>query len=163
MIKLVDFSWARPGGAAIKAAGFDGVLRYVPLPGDGGKGLTSGEIADYRENGLAIGLVFESAAQRPLDGHGAGVEDAQQCERAVGDLGFPATLPIYFAVDWDAQEDQLDDIDDYLRGAASVLGPARIGVYGSFRVVEHCREAGTAAWYWQSLAWSGGKDRKSVV
>jgi hypothetical protein len=155
----VDFSWARPGGAAIRAAGFEFVVRYCPYPGDQGKGLTREEIADYRANGLAIAMVFESTAGRAAstNGYANGAEDAQQCEESVAALRFPSHLPIYFAVDFDAQPSQLPAIDDYLQGAASVLGLGRVGVYGSYRVVAHCHAAGTAAWFWQALAWSGGR------
>lgn len=152
----VDFSWARPGGAAIKAAGFGFVLRYVPYPGDGGKGLVDAEIADYRANGLGIGLVFESTAQRPLDGHDAGVIDGLSSGMASAAFGFPAGRPVYFACDFDAQPAQFPAIDQYLTGVASVLGHDRVGIYGSYALLAHCQTAGTAAWFWQTTAWSGG-------
>jgi hypothetical protein len=38
-----------------------------------------------------------------------------------------------------------------------VLGPGRVGVYGSYATVAHCAAAGTAAWFWQTYAWSGGR------
>lgn len=156
MTRGVDFSWARPGGAAIKAAGFGFVLRYVPYPGDGGKGLTVAEIADYRANGLDIGLVFESTAERPLAGWSAGRADALQCDRSLLSLNAPGDLPIYFAVDFDAQSSQFDAIAAYLRGAQQVLGLMRVGVYGSYAVIEDAHTLGSAAWFWQALAWSGG-------
>ena len=153
----VDYSWARPGGAAIREAGFEFAMRYVPYPGDGGKGLGAEEIADLRANGLAFGLVFESAAGRMFDGYPAGAEDAQQSEASVTTIGFPVSLPIYFACDVDTWPEMLALIDDYLQGCASVLGAGRVGVYGEFDVVEHCHEAGTATWFWQTYAWSGGQ------
>lgn len=155
-MKGIDYSWARPGGAAIKAAGFEFVMRYVPYPGDGGKGLDAAEAADLRANGLAIGLVFESTAGRMLGAWDAGVEDAHTCAAAIEYLGFPV-LPIYFACDFDAQPDQYPALDKYLAGAQRVLGMNRVGVYGSYDVVEHCRDAGTAPWSWQTYAWSGGR------
>ena len=156
-MRAVDFSWARPGGAAIKAAGFDAVIRYVPYPGDGGKGLTREEIEDYRATDLGIALVFESTAARALDNWLGGIQDAKQCETSVAALGFPDDLPIYFAVDFDAQESDFGAIDMYLLGAAAVLGSGRVGVYGSYTVIEHCAETEFAKWFWQALAWSGGR------
>ncbi len=154
-MKGVDYSFARPGAAAIKAAGYDFVLRYVPYPGDGGKGLDAAELADLRANGLAVGLVFESTAERHLGGFNAGVADAWQCNRSILDLNFPDRLPVYFAVDFDAQPSHWPLIDAYQAGAISVLGLPRVGIYGSYSVVEHAHEANTAAWYWQCRAWSG--------
>ena len=152
----IDYSWARPGGAAIKAAGFDFVARYVPYPGDTGKGLDVAELADLRANGLGVGLVFESTANRALEGFTVGIADALTCLHAVKALGFPDSRPIYFAVDFDAQPGQYSVIDAYLQGAASVMGFSRIGVYGSYNVVKHCADYGTARWFWQAKAWSGG-------
>lgn len=68
----------------------------------------------------------------------------------------PSDRPIYFSVDWDAGSGDWADIDAALRGAASVIGAARVGVYGSYLTVEHCRRVGTARWFWQTYAWSNG-------
>ena len=155
-MKGIDYSWARPGGAAIKAAGFDFVMRYVPYPGDGGKGLTVEEIADLRANGLSIGLVFESTAGRALDGYEAGIADAQQVTRSILALDFPQNLPIFFAVDFDAQSSDMPGIKYYLDGVAYVLGYGRVGVYSSYRVIGHCYDISKATWYWQTYAWSDG-------
>lgn len=157
-MKGVDFSWSRPGGAAIAAAGYEFVLRYVPYPGDSGKGLTLAEVADYRAHGLSIGLVFESTAGRMFDGYPAGQWDAKQCQQSGAQLGFPKLLPFYFACDVDTTPDQLAYVDDYLRGCASVLGKQLTGVYGEYDVIEHCLNVSDTARYgWQTYAWSGGK------
>ena len=153
----VDYSWARPGGAALKAAGKSFAMRYVPYQGDGGKGLKADELADLQANGIAVGLVFESTAGRMLEGYGAGVTDATVSLAAAAMLGFPKDRPIYFACDFDTIPVQLAMIDDYLRGAASVLGIERVGVYGEYDVVDHCLALGTARWFWQTYAWSGGR------
>lgn len=154
----IDYSWARPGGAAIKAAGFDFAMRYVPYPGDGGKGLTTAELADLQANGLSVGLVFESTGDRMKEGEQAGREDAATCLAAQMALGWPNDRPFYFAVDWDARsQNDLTQIDAYLRGAASVLGAERVGVYGGYYVLDHCAKAQTARWYWQTYAWSQGQ------
>ena len=155
-MKGIDYSWSRPGGAAIKAAGFEFVMRYVPYFGDGGKGLTVPELADLRANGLPVGLVFESTAARHLEGFAAGMMDARTAIDGIAGLGLPSNRPIYFAVDFYAQPDQMRAIDDYQSGAASILGIERVGVYGSYAVIDHCHKAGTAAWFWQTYAWSRG-------
>ncbi len=156
-MKGIDFSWARPGGAAIKAAGNEFVMRYVPYPGDGGKGLTAAEVEDYRANGLDIGLVFESTAARHLAGFGAGAVDGLQSMKSAKALGFPDDCAVYFAVDFDASADQMTIIDDYQRGAASILTAARVGIYGSYRVIDLTSLSNTT-WLWQTYAWSHGQE-----
>ena len=72
-------------------------------------------------------------------------------------LGFPDTCPVYFSVDFDASLSQQAAINEYLQGAGSVLGLARIGVYGGINVVTRCKSNRTASWFWQTYAWSAGK------
>lgn len=156
-MKGVDYSWSRPGGAAIKAAGFDFVMRYVDYPGAGAKGLQRAEVDELHANGLAVGIVWETEANRVLAGYGAGVADAQASLAALHALGAPDSMVVYFAVDFDAQPLHYPFIDDYFRGCVSVMGILRVGVYGSFAIVEHCHEVGTAAWFWQTYAWSSGQ------
>jgi peptidoglycan hydrolase-like protein with peptidoglycan-binding domain len=152
MSEGIDFSWARPGGAAIKAAGKEFVMRYLYPDGQGGKGLDADEVADYRANGLLIGVVYESSATRALSGFAAGVADANTAAGQLGALGMAGT-PVYFGVDFDVT-DQQAAVNDYINGAASVLTFAGTGVYGEFSVVEAC--VGTSCAYgWQTYAWSG--------
>ena len=153
MKNLIDFSAARPKGKDIKALGIDGVLRYLCT--SDWKRLTADEVKDYHANGLGIGVVFEDAANNPLGGKKQGVADATKALSQANALGFPASVPIYFAVDFDTTPAQQATIDEYLRGAASVIGADRVGVYGSFYVVERCAANKTAKWFWQTLAWSG--------
>lgn len=152
----VDYAWARPGGAKLKANGKTFAMRYVDYPGAGGKELGPEELADLKANGIAVGLVYEQTAGRIFEGGPAGTDDANQCVVSGTVLGWPADRPFYFACDADATEDQLAYVDDYLVGAASVLGVARVGIYGEAEVVDHCLNAGTATWGWQTYAWSGG-------
>lgn len=150
----VDYSWARPGGAALAATGKTFAMRYVPYPGDGGKGLTAPERDDLHANGIAIGLVFESTAGRPKEGTPAGMLDAEQCLASGKRLGFPDDRPFYFAVDFDARG---PEVASYFLGAFSVLG-TRTGAYGSDRVLAYLRDAGYTSWHWQTYAWSGGRE-----
>lgn len=153
----IDYAWGRPGGAAIKAAGYTFAVRYVDYPGAAGKGLMADELADLHANGVAVALVFESTGNRVLDGQAAGKYDAGMVQSQLTALGWPADRPAYFAVDFGAMPAQMEAIDTYLAGVASVLGQARVGVYGSYAVVSHCRASRSAAWYWQCLAWSSGQ------
>lgn len=160
--ELLDYSWARPGGAAIKNAGRIGVVRYLFEDGQGGKGLDAGELADLLANGLEIVLVYEAYARSPLEGRGTGVAHAQAAQREINRLGLPKNSPVYFAVDWDANANEQGAIDEYLRGCADVLGADRIGVYGSYAVMDRCMANGTAKFFWQTYAWSGGRVREGI-
>jgi Domain of unknown function (DUF1906) len=156
MLEGVDYSSSRPGGAALAAAGKRFCVRYVPYGGYS-KGLDRAELADLRAHGIAVALVWEQVTSRALQGSAAGAADALTSQAAVVSLGFPAGTPIYFAVDFDATLAQQPAINQYLNGAASVIGKARVGVYGSYNVLCRCRSNGTAAWFWQTYAWSGGQ------
>ncbi len=151
----VDFSWGRPGGAALVAAGKHFVIRYVPYAGDGGKGLEAAEIADYRSHGLGICLVFESTMARALTGgYAGGVADAKTSVAAIAALGMPSSMPVYFAVDTDTTATNWPAIDAYFDGAISVMGKARVGVYGEASLMDHLRDK--VDYLWQTYAWSGG-------
>lgn len=152
----VDYSWARPGGAALAAAGKKFACRYIPYDGHAGKGLEAAERDDLRSHGINIVLVFESYAGRAREGRAAGKADGEVSKAKAAGLGFPTDRPIYFAIDFDATPQEQGVIDEYLRGAAEALGADRVGVYGGFYVVKRCKENGTAKWYWQTFAWSGG-------
>jgi Domain of unknown function (DUF1906) len=155
MLEGVDYSSSRPGGAALAAAGKYFACRYVPYGGFS-KGLNRAELDDLRAHGIAVALVWEQVTSRALQGAAAGTADALTSQAAVVSLGFPPTTPIYFAVDFAGTLAQQPAINQYLSGAASVIGKARVGVYGSYDVLNRCRANGTAAWFWQTYAWSGG-------
>ncbi|MCP2165437.1 glycoside hydrolase domain-containing protein [Goodfellowiella coeruleoviolacea] len=155
-MKGLDYSTGPPSAAAVRAAGYEFVVRYVSRPGNP-KNITAREFADMTNNGVAVALVFETTANRALSGYAGGQADAQSAADQAAGVGMPGSRPIYFAVDFDAQPNQFGTIDDYLRGAASVVGIDRVGVYGSFSVVGHCLDVGTARYAWQTAAWSGGQ------
>ena len=156
MSKGLDYSWGRPNVSEMVAKGYKFAARYLSNNVDG-KNITREESDALRAVGMAIVLVWESYVKRPLEGNAAGIADAQKSLEEARAIGFPDSVPIYFAVDFDAYEAQQAAIDDYLRGAASVLGAERIGIYGGFYVVKRCIEGGTAKFGWQTLAWSGGQ------
>jgi len=151
----VDYSYSRPGGAALAAAHKHFVMRYIAHSAAAAN-LTKAELDDLFAHGLSVGLVCERGAQRTLLGSAAGQVDATQALAAANALGFPDSRPIYFAVDFNATTSQQDAIDSYLRGAAHVLGTERVGVYGSVYVLNRCLSNGTARWGWQTYAWSDG-------
>jgi LysM repeat protein len=158
----IDYSWARPGGATIKRAGKKFVVRYLFEDGQGGKGLDASELADLVANGLEIVLVYEAYAESPLGGRAVGIAHAQASQREINRLGLPKNSPVYFAIDWDASAAQQGVVDEYLRGAASVVGMERVGVYGSADVMTRCMQNKSATWFWQTYAWSRGRVQEGI-
>lgn len=154
-----DYSWARPSIASLKAAGYKATGRYFPLADtplsdySSGKFLHADEARMLLAGGEAIFAFGESGKMRAAGTFADGVADAK-CARAYGNsIGFPATAPIIFAVDFDATWAQ---VSEYFRGIWSVLGVLG-GVYGSFKITRAARNAG-ARYTVQTEAWSLAAD-----
>jgi hypothetical protein len=143
----VDYSYARPDPAAIKAAGYRGVIRYVSSKA--AKNLTTTEADALRRAGLWIALVLEQSAQRASAGAAAGRIDAAFAEHQADLLGYPKDAVIFYAVDYDATAAQVADYFAGIRAAAT----RPVGVYGGFKVIEGI----IVDHYWQTVAWSNGK------
>ena len=156
-MKGLDYSRSRPDPKKVKALLYGFVARYLSFPIVGGKGITKAETDVIRAAGLGLVVVYESYAGRAKEGLAAGVEDGKTALTYARSIGFPDSRPLYFAVDFQPTTVELVFVDAYLKGVASVIGLARVGVYGSYAVVEHCHAIGTARWFWQTYAWSGGK------
>jgi len=154
-IQGVDFANERPSGADLYAAGKRFVVRYLSpnTANNPGKKLTPAERDDYRGANLAICVVWETTTSRAREGYAAGAADARAAVAAAAGLGFPSGQPIYFAVDEDTSGSA---VADYFHGVASVIGVARTGVYGSYRVVKYLMANGLCKYGWQTYAWSGG-------
>ncbi|WP_433199055.1 glycoside hydrolase domain-containing protein [Nocardia sp. CA-107356] len=153
----LDYAAGRPGGAAIQAAGYDFVVRYLSDGGPTlpGKQLTPAEADDLRAHDISIVSNWETTAARMLDGYDAGIVDARAGLAQVLRCGGRSDRPIYFSADFDSTpQDQLA-INAYLQGAAAVLGAANVGIYGGFWSISRALDAGVAAWSWQTAAWSG--------
>lgn len=156
MQKLCDLSFARPGGAAIKATGYSGVIRY--LSRDTSKTLGAVERDDYLANGLSIRLVFEDTAQGALGGNAQGVSDGQVALAQAKALGFPQGFGVYFAVDFDATPAQQAAIDAYGEGFRQGLGGYYdSAIYGGYYPVSRAVTDGSSKKTWQTCAWSGGQ------
>lgn len=152
----VDYAWGRPGAAALKAAGARFVCRYLSHDTTG-KNLTRAEADALSKAGLWLVVVWETTATRALAGRAAGVADARDAWSQARTCGMPDDRPIYFAVDWDATTAQQPHINEYLDGAASVLGRGRVGLYAGYGPIKRAFDAGKITYGWQTYAWSGGR------
>lgn len=149
----IDYAWSKPTASWIKAQGYEFVMRY--LSRDPSKDLSKGEAASLASYGIWMGVVWETTASRARDGYTAGRADAARALAAARDLEMPEDRPIYFAVDYDMGS--VAQVAEYFRGVVDVLGADRTGVYGGINAVTGLSRAGLATWFWQTLAWSGGR------
>lgn len=152
----VDYAWGRPSVTSLKDAGVTFTARYLSHD-TSGKNLDSGEAARLSAAGIWLLVVWESTAQRSLDGYAAGAQDARDAAAQAKAVGMPGDRPIYFAVDFDASPGQKDAIIRYFQGVNSVLGKNRSGMYGGYYPIKWAFDAGVINWGWQTYAWSGGK------
>lgn len=159
---LIDCAWTKPSPAAVKAAGYEGVIGYISHgdPGEdisGGKtpakDMSAAQAKRYRAAGLMVGLVFETTADRAKSGQSGGAADCAFAEAHAAKRGYPAGCVIFYAVDFDASPQQ---ILGYFRGIKATHSRYGWGPYGSARVVAavDTKLAPTACW--QTVAWSGG-------
>lgn len=146
--------------AGLAAAGYEFAGRYL-VPAVGSmkwKALTAEECCAVTGAGLKLLSVWETTADRVKGGAAAGTEDGARAAVLAQEMGMPDGAAVYFAVDYDARERDFPLIEAYLRAAAGGLrGRWRVGVYGSYRVIEAMAERGAAECFWQCVAWSGGQ------
>lgn len=149
MLSGIDFSYG--SGLTvdqIKAAGKDFVCRY--LSGGGSKDIDKLELSNYLAAGIQVVFVWETTGLMPSEAQG--VADAQVAQRELDTLG-AAQAVVFFAADASSEA----DLPGYLKGAASVLGKARVGVYGGLASVRTAFDQGLVTYGWQTYAWSNGE------
>lgn len=144
--------------ATAKSLGFSFVGRYLVPPGMG-KELTRAEAEAISGAGLGLLCVWETYANRAVEGEPAGAVDGAKAYQCAREIEMPETGIIYFAVDFDASPSQMDSIAGYLRGARAQTGPYNIGVYGPYAVIEAMaqRVPEICRGYWQCVGWSYGR------
>lgn len=142
----VDYSWARPGGAALAKAGVSAAGRYLASDR---RGITVAEYKDLTAHGIAVWLAYESSATGMLKGYGQGRSDATSSVQHIRDVGLSPTATVYATADFDVQTSQFAACDDYLRGFASVLGVSRVGIYGGLHYLNHACQMGLAVKFWR--------------
>jgi len=90
-----------------------------------------------------------------------GASDASGALKQAADLGQPEGSVIYFTVDYDAPEDEIDDnITAYFQAVNDGIdGKFKIGVYGSGLTCTKMLDAGLAEYAWLacSSGWRGSK------
>lgn len=138
------------------------VGRYL-VPLRYSKALTPGEAKLIMDGGLGLLLCWELTADRARGGVLTGMDDGEAAAALARTIGAPAGTAIYFAVDFDAQEKDMDAVEGYLRGAVEAIGEYRLGVYGGERTIEAMRRRKAAEVFWQCVAWSRQKSEACTV
>jgi hypothetical protein len=150
-VRWADYSAGRPSAAALKAAGFGGVIRYVGL-GKADKRITAAEYQDMVANGVQVLLVAEldsTDAWEAADDYANGVSHAGMALADARALGIPDSVGIAAAADAHATASQVADAVNYCRGFRDVLGLARTGFYGFRETLTAVHDAGMASWFWR--------------
>jgi hypothetical protein len=159
MIKGIDSSTplTSPTAERLAAQGYRFAARYLAPMRYAWKRLSRSEAEAITAAGINIISIFETTAQRAFGGALAGQVDGESAKREAELLHQPTGSAIYFAVDYDAQPDEWDGIEAYLRATAVVLPGYCTGVYGSYAVVEEMAKRKACCHFWQTYSWSRGK------
>lgn len=141
----------------LKKNGMDFVMRYF-VPVSMSKSLTPDEVNSAHAAGIALGLVYETTANRALQGHPAGVADAKTVNGLINEFRPPHGTAIYFAVDCDVPPALHPTISAYFIGIKSELDYRyKIGVYGGRRILGFLEASSdTCTHYWSAYAWKYG-------
>jgi Domain of unknown function (DUF1906) len=156
-MKGCDYSWDRPDLSCLYNNGARFVVRYGSR--DPSKNLTKSELDAILAAGMSVAVVWQEGKTQMLRGYGGGVTDAKDAVALFNALGLVG-IPIHFACDDDVTgytSSQLGIIDDYCKGAASVVGMPRMGAYGAYAFIKRQFDGGRITFGWQTYAWSGGK------
>lgn len=151
MTQWADYSAGRPSGAALKASGFGGAIRYIGL-GSAGKRINAAEYRDLIASGVEVLLVAEQStddAWAAVDDYAQGRTFATAALNEARAIGIPDNIGIAAAADAHAVGSQITDSVAYVRGFRDVLGLARTGFYGFFETLNAVHAAGVASWYWR--------------
>jgi hypothetical protein len=156
---------ARDVSAELASSGLDFVARYYRDPQSRWPALTASEARALSAAGFKIVAVYEWHSGRPeYFSYQAGYYDAISAYRQALLAGQTAGSAIYFAVDFNARDPQIQGpIDQYFRGISSGLASVgglsryRIGVYGSGVVCAYLKQAHLVQYAWLSSAssWTG--------
>ncbi|WP_052137849.1 glycoside hydrolase domain-containing protein [Heyndrickxia ginsengihumi] len=137
----------------LKAAGFDYVARYL---GNSWKTFDAAEAKAIHDAGLNLISIFEkNSTYVGYFTKSQGIADAKEAEQYAKAAGQPTGTAIYFTVDYNAQSSHMGAIKDYLAGVKETIKDYKIGLYGSYSVINAMKDM--VDYHWQTYAWSGGK------
>jgi Domain of unknown function (DUF1906). len=154
-----DYSWARPGGAALVKAGITSVGRYLASDG---RGITRPEFDDLVGHGVSVWFIKEGGSQGMLGGRPQGVADAQQAVQQMAAVGVSGAV-IYATADFDVADTQFGACDAYLAGFQSVIGLPRVGIYAGLHYLNHAAKLATYFWQAGATSWNHRATAKVTI
>ncbi|KRM95750.1 ybfg like protein [Liquorilactobacillus aquaticus DSM 21051] len=152
--------------AKFKNAGFEIVGRYLTgTVGTGSnerpKNLTADEITAITSAGLSIFPIYEDGGyEEKYFTNSQGTTDGGMATAAARKLGFPEGTTIYFAVDVDIQDGDIDGtVTPYLKGVLAAVADSgyEVGVYGTRNVCLYAEKIGVKYSFVANMSygWSG--------
>lgn len=155
---LVDEDWSKADPAGLLAAGYHAIIGYVSEDATG-KNLTAADVHAAHRVGMAVGLVYEYATNAALGGAARGTRDAGIAVAHAQQLGAPAGVCLYHAVDFQAAAGDMPAILQYALAGQQVCAAAgyRHGIYADYAVCAYLRAHGYTGFLWQTYAWSLGQ------
>jgi hypothetical protein len=156
----LDYSTARPGGAALHAAGVAAVGRYL---GTDSRCIGATEYQDLKAHGVGVWLVFESQTQdlstSMLNGYDKGVSDARRALAAITAVGLPAASPVYWAADFDigpsgSVQPRVAPSESYVDGWNTIIPAGRRGGYGGLWFLNYLHGKGKIDFLWECASTS---------
>lgn len=151
--------------AHLKANGVTTVIRYLTTTPRSQKLVTPSEVRALGAAGIRFGLVFEVyGGADGVDDIDApdGAKDAAFCLSYAPTLGANNTSCIFFAIDFDANKDQVtNEVLPYFKAIYTAIGTVfYVGVYGSGAVCSAMLAAKVAdlAWLAGSMGWRGSRE-----
>jgi len=160
----IDYAWQHPDPAAIRAAGYTAVLRY--LSNDATKDLTAAEAAQLGSVGLGVGVIWETMANRSLGSTVAGQQDGGDVRLRLNELRAPGGLPVLVALgDFQVQPYQLGAIKAYYAAYRATLGEYQPGAggYGPGWLIDQLAAIWPDDIWWQNAIDDEGVSGSTVV
>jgi len=140
----------------LKNAGTTAIIRYDHRMSGSWKQIYPAEARAIADHGLKLGIVYEGAGSTPSTfTKGSGYKDALYSRRIAPDRGQPKNSAIYFAVDFDASQSQVDKkIIPYFQGVNDALDGSGlyVGVYGSGLVCRQLLEHNLVTCTWPTCS-----------
>jgi LysM repeat protein len=145
---------------ALYAAGIRLIGRYIGSPSSW-KTLELAEVKALKDAGIKIYSIRQTTNNvASFFNYAKGVTEAKEAETWAHSINQPNGTAVYFSVDFDAKGSALDAVKQFFKGVAVTLKDYKVGVYGSYGVVEALSETTYTDYYFQTYAWSGGKVSK---
>ncbi|RKY71241.1 MAG: hypothetical protein DRQ24_07780, partial [Candidatus Latescibacterota bacterium] len=153
----------------LKNKGIQFVGRYFAVPHTQ-KVITNDEAQKISDAGMYIVSIWQTTANYPeYFSYNQGKSDGKNAFKYAAEIGQTPNTPVYFAVDFDATLEHKQRILDYFGGVKDGYEeyleehhiPYKIGVYGSYWVLNWLKEQGIATYFYQAYApgWSGGENK----